>query len=91
MKKKIVTCLKIVFIILIIAWMILFVKDYFQARNGIKPTICLSEKTITKDNNTYYRCVSLGYKYYEYKESSQTTYGFGAAFLKNEIEKKIED
>ncbi len=92
MKSKIVTILKIIFLIVLILWMIMFVTDYFRARDGQKPNICLNETTKTNAKGTYYSCVSFGYKYYEYKEvTGQTTYGFGAAFIKNDIEKSWEE
>ncbi len=92
MKKSIWTIVKIIIIALIAIWMLFFVIDYFRAKSGKKPMICLKEETIpTNNNSSYYRCTSFGYKYYEYAEKDKTTYGFGAFFLKNDIEKEIGD
>ena len=91
-KKSIWTVLKILFITVIVVWMIIFVVDYFRAKSGNKPMICLKEERITTKNNAiYYRCTSFGYKYYEYSEKERTAYGFGASFVKNDIEKEIEE
>lgn len=89
MKKTIILISKIVVLLLILVWMIFLVTDYFRARSGVKPIVCLNEKTIEKNNDSYYECVSFGYKYYEYKKNNITTYGFGASFLKNSSEKEI--
>lgn len=90
LKKTIIFILKIVIIVVIVAWIALFVFDYFRATNGTKPTICLKEETIEVENGTYYRCTSFGYKYYEYVDNDQnTSYGFGAAFIQNDLEKEL--
>ena len=92
MKSKIITILKVLVLVVIIAWMVLFVVDYFRARGGEKPLVCLSESTKTNSKGTYYQCVSLGYKYFEYDGSDRLPgYGFGAAFIKNEIERNWEE
>lgn len=92
MKRTVWTIIKIAIIVLIALWMIFFVVDYFRARGGKKPLICLKEERIpTNNDTTYYRCTSFGYKYYEYTEKDKTTYGFGAFFLKDDIEKEIGD
>ena len=88
-KKTVGWVVKAIFIVLLVTWMVFFVIDYFRAKDGVKPVICLSEETQTLEGGTYYRCNSLGYKYYEYQESDQTTYGFGAMFYKSKIEKEI--
>lgn len=92
MKKNLLTVVKIIFIILLVLWMVVFVSDYFRASKGNKPFVCFSEETKTNSTGEYYKCISFGYKYFEYKETSgKVTYGFGAAFLKNEIEKNWEN
>ncbi len=92
MKSKIITVLKVLVLVVIIAWMVLFVVDYFRARGGNKPLVCLSETTKTNSKGTYYQCVSFGYKYFEYDGTAATPgYGFGAAFIKTEIEKNWEE
>lgn len=91
MKSKIIAILKILVIIVVILWMGVFVTDYFRAQKGEKPFMCLKESTKENAKGSYYECVSLGYKFFEYKEvSGQITYGFGAAFLENDIEKNWE-
>ncbi len=92
MKKNILTILKVIVLVLLVSWMILFVVDYFRASKGNKPSICFNEETKTNKKGEYYRCISLGYKYFEYKENNgKVTYGFGAAFLQNDIEKNWEN
>ncbi len=93
MKKIVITCLKIFVIVLILIWMGVFVTDYFRARDEKEPLVCLSKDTKDTSKATYYECVSFGYKYFRYqdKETQETSYGFSAAFLKNEFEKKMEE
>ena len=90
--KKVWTIIKLIVVFLIALWILFFVIDFFRAKNGEKPMICLKEENIPTDNNTtYYRCTSFGYKYYEYSEEGKTTYGFGAFFLKDDIKKEQGD
>ncbi len=92
MKSKILTGIKVVFLILLVSWMILFVADYFRARGKEKPFICLSEQTKTNQNGSLYTCVSFGYKYFEFKGvNGEEKYGFGAAFIKSDTEKSWEE
>lgn len=83
--------IKIVVISILAIWMLIFIIDYFRARNEKHPLICIKETRKDYNGNAYYSCTSLGYKYYEYQESARKTFGFGAAFIKNDIEKKIEE
>lgn len=95
MKKVIFTIIKIVILIVIVAWMGLFVTDYFRAQNGEKPLVCLNERTVVSDGTkveagaTYYSCTSFGYKYYTYTKSGESKTGFGPAFIKNDAEKEL--
>ncbi len=92
MKDKIFTILKVLIIVLLVGWMVLFVVDYFRAKSGEKPFVCLKENTKTKGAESYYECISFGYKYFEYNGGGTTApgYGFSAIFVKNEFEKKME-
>ena len=83
--------IKIAIISILALWMLIFIVDSFRARGEKHPLICISETSKDYNGNKYYSCTSLGYKYYEYQESGRKTFGFGAAFLKNDIEKKIEE
>ena len=91
MKEKVLFVLKILVLVIVIGWMALFVTDYFRAKAGSKPMICFSEVNKTTADGTFYKCNSVGYKYYEYidKTRGQSTYGFGAIFIKSDIEKEI--
>ena len=92
MKNLIVNIIKILLILIIVCWIVLFISDYFRAKDGVKPFVCLNETIVNKDTGDYYRCDSFGYKYFEYfdKTTNQKTYGFGASFIKNDIEKEID-
>lgn len=87
--------IKIVIIVILALWMLIFIVDYFRAKSGKHPLICISETRKDINGNSYYACTSFGYKYYVYqektKEGTRETFGFNAAFLKNDIEKQIEE
>lgn len=87
--KAIQAILKTVVIILVVLWMGLFIYDYFNAKNAVKPIICLSEKNIQKDDATYYTCTSFGYKYSEYTDSNKKVFGINAFFLTSQADKEI--
>lgn len=89
MKNNTLTIVKATIIILIVLWMILFVVDYFRARQELKPLICLNEKTVELTNGSYYQCISFGYKYYVYQKDGEKLVGLGASFVKTDIEKEI--
>lgn len=90
MKKSIINILKIILIVLVALWVGVFTLDYFRAQNNQKPLVCLSEQTTNLSEGDYYVCNGLGYKYYEYKANNgESSYGFGAIFLKNALEKKL--
>lgn len=44
MKDKVIFALKILFLVLIVAWVSIVITDYFNARNGDDPKFCLKEK-----------------------------------------------
>lgn len=95
MKKIIGTIIKVLVLLIIVVWMVMFVTDYFRAQNGEKPLVCLNEQTVVSDGTkveagaTYYSCTSFGYKYYTYTKSGESKTGFGPAFIKNEAEKEL--
>lgn len=90
MKKILLTIIKILVIVLLITWMILFLVDYFRAKDGTKPLVCLNESTVEVDEGTYYSCTSFGYKYFEYRlNAGGSKIGFGPSFIKNETEKEL--
>ena len=95
MKKIIGTIIKVLILLIVVVWMVMFVTDYFRAQNGEKPLVCLSEQTVVSDGTkveagaTYYSCTSFGYKYYTYTKSGESKTGFGPSFIKNEAEKEL--
>ncbi len=80
--------------IVLVAWLVMFVMDFFSAKEGKRPMFCLDEVTVNYDGGVYNKCISFGYQYYEYVANSsegESGYGFGPSFIKPDIERKIEN
>ncbi len=86
-KSTIRTIIKIIILVVIIAWIGLFFIDYFRARNKQTPLICLKEETKEYEDGTVYSCTSLGYKMYVYnRKSISASMEFGPLFIKERTE-----
>lgn len=81
MKKTIMTILKVVFLLVLFAWICLVFTDYFRARKDEKPLVCLKEETKVYDDGTVYQCTGLGYKMFKYERASITATEFGPFFI----------
>lgn len=88
--KIILMLIKFLISIAIIAWVGLFIVDYFRAQNSEKPLFCINEQNAEINGGSYYSCTSLGYKYYKYDNpNTESKEGFGPAFIENEYEKEL--
>jgi len=81
MKRVIVNVLKILIIVLIIAWICIIFVDYFKARDGQDPVFCIKEEVKTYSDGTVYSCVGLGYKAFRYERKSISAVEFGPFFI----------
>jgi len=82
MKKIVVTTLKIMVIVLIVAWIAMIFVDYFKARSEKPMLFCIKEETKVYDDGTVYSCTGLGYKMYKYDRKSISAVEFGPFFIK---------
>lgn len=89
MKNKIILVFKILFIVLLIAWVTGVVIDYTRAKDQKKPMVCLAEKRQDVSVGKYYECTSFGYVYYEVEKNDSTKdFGFTSVFSKKIIKDK---
>ena len=82
MKKGFLLTLKILVLVIFVAWVFIVFVDYFKTRNDEMPVFCINEKTYTYDDGKTYECVGLGYKMYKYQRDSITATEFGPIFIK---------
>lgn len=82
MKKGILMVLKILVLILFIAWILIVFIDYFKTRNEEMPVFCIKETTYDYDDGSTYECIGLGYKMYKYERESINATEFGPFFIK---------
>ena len=88
--KIIFNIIKIIIIIIVVAWIGLFITDYLRAQKSEKPLFCLNEQNAEINGGTYYSCTSFGYKFYKYENpDAESKIGFGPAFVENEYEKEM--
>ncbi len=81
MKRKIEIVLKVLMILLIIAWITIIFVDFFRTKSEKNPMFCISEKTIKYNDGETYECVGLGYKMYRYNRACSGIQ-FGPFFMK---------
>ncbi len=89
MKSKVTKgdIIKVIVLALVIIWIIIFLIDYFRARQSKTPIFCISEETKEYDDGTVYSCTGLGYKMYKYDRSSiNASIEFGPFFIKERTE-----
>lgn len=81
MKKIIINIVKILIILLVIAWIAIIFIDYFKARDHQDPLFCIKEEIKTYDDGTVYSCTGLGYKLFRYERKSISAVEFGPFFI----------
>lgn len=81
MKKVLVNILKMLIILLVIAWIGILFFDYFNTHQGKEPRFCIKEETKVYDDGTVYICTGLGYKLFKYDRKSISAFEFGPFFL----------
>lgn len=81
MKRIIENIVKVLIILLVVAWIVIIFVDYFRAGDGKNPKFCISESVIKYNDGETYKCVGLGYKMYRYNRTCSGIQ-FGPFFLK---------
>lgn len=82
MKRVIITSIKVLIILIIVAWISIIFVDYFKAKDDKAPKFCISEETKTYDDGTVYICTGIGYKVINYNRKSISAVEFGPFFIK---------
>lgn len=81
MKRIIENIVKVLVILLIIAWIVIIFIDYFRVGQGKNPKFCLTEEVIKYEDGETYKCVGLGYKMFRYNRKCSGI-EFGPFFIK---------
>ncbi len=69
--------------IILIAWMIIVLIDFYNVNKKTDPMFCISENTEKYDDGEVYSCLGLGYKVYRYERSCFTAIEFGPFWSKD--------
>lgn len=81
MKRIIENIVKVLIILLVIAWIVIIFIDFFRAKSEKNPMFCISENIREYDDGETYECIGLGYKMYRYNRRCSGIQ-FGPFFLK---------
>ena len=87
MKRIIETILKVVIIVLIVAWVAIVFIDFFRSKSEKNPYFCIKTQTKVYDDGTTYECIGLGYKMYRYNRSFNAV-EFGPFYIKERTSAK---
>lgn len=81
MKRIIENIVKVLIILLVVAWIVIIFIDFFRTRSEKNPMFCISENIKSYDDGETYECIGLGYKMYRYNRKCSGIQ-FGPFFLK---------
>ena len=81
MKRIIENIVKVLIILLLIAWIAIIFIDWYRTTQGKNPMFCISEKTTQYADGETYKCVGIGYKMFRYNRTCAAV-NFGPFFLK---------
>lgn len=81
MKRIIENIIKVLIILLVVAWIVIIFIDSFRTKEEKDPMFCIKERTIKYDDGETYECIGLGYKMYRYNRKCSAVH-FGPFFLK---------
>lgn len=82
------TIINIALWVLLIAWMVIVLVDYFKVRDDKEPVFCWwNEKTTTYENGTVEECTGLGYKVIKYNREDFKAIEFGPFWIKDRTAK----
>ena len=89
-KNPVLKVISIILWLLILAWLVVVIFDFYKVSQEEDPVFCISKETITYDDGTVDLCTGLGYKVYNYNRASISGYEFELFGLKNVQNSKIE-
>lgn len=85
-KNPVLKVISIILWVLILAWLVVVIFDFYKVSQEEDPVFCISKETITYDDGTVDLCTGLGYKVYNYHRSSINGYEFGPFWIEERIE-----
>ena len=74
--------LRIMLSIIILAWVVLVLIDFYNVQTKQQPKFCIKEETHKYSDGTVYECTGLGYKVFKYNRKSFSAVEFGPFFIK---------
>lgn len=77
MKKVILTLIKIIVLVLLFAWMIIIIIDYFRVKNEKDPVFCLSTEIKEYEDGFNSICYGAAYKVIRYNRECLSAIEFG--------------
>ena len=89
-KNPVLKVISILLWLLILAWLVVVIFDFYKVSQEEDPVFCISKETITYDDGTVDLCTGLGYKVYNYNRASISGYEFGPFWIKNVQNSKIK-
>lgn len=81
MRKMIEMILKVLGVVLLVAWIVIVFIDWKRTTDGKYPYFCIKPQTKVYDDGTTFVCNGLGYKMYRYNRTFGG-YDFGPFFIK---------
>ena len=85
-KNPVLRIISIILWVLILAWLVVVIFDFYKVSQEEDPVFCISKETITYDDGTVDLCTGLGYKVYNYHRSSINGYEFGPFWIEERTE-----
>lgn len=85
-KNPVLKVISIILWLLILAWLVVVIFDFYKVSQEEDPVFCISKETITYDDGTVDLCTGLGYKVYNYHRSSISGYEFGPFWIEERTE-----
>ena len=87
MKRIIENILKVLVILLIVAWVVIVFIDFFRTTENKNPKFCIKTQVKNYPDGTTFECIGLGYEMYRYNRVCGSV-RFGPFFIKEYLTKE---
>lgn len=85
-KNPVLRVISIILWVLILAWLVVVIFDFYKVSQEEGPVFCISKETTTYDDGTVDLCTGLGYKVYNYNRASISGHEFGPFWIEERTE-----
>jgi len=75
--------MNIILWIVLIAWMIVVLIDFYNVNKEEDPIFCITEATVSYDDGSVKTCLGLGYRVYKYNRTCYNAIEFGPFWSKD--------